>query len=76
MGYKVRVDIDRVLELNEQCSEINGLPFERIIWTKDGNVVEIDRTCYHNWMFSGLSNMAFILSGAYLQPHYRINHFE
>ena len=76
MGYKVRIDIDRVLELNELCSEINDLPFERIIWTQNGKDIEIDRTCYHNWMMRPLSNMAFIISGAHLRPQNRINHFE
>lgn len=76
MGYKVRVDIDRVLELNEQCSEINDFPFERIIWTKDGRDINIDRTCFHNWMMRPLSNMAFIISGAFLRPQNRINHLE
>ena len=76
MNGKVRVDIDKVLSLNEECREINDIPFEDITWTKNGEDLEIDRTIFHNWMFSGLSNMAFILSGAYLKAQYGVWHFE
>ena len=72
----VRVDIDRVLWLNEQCQEINSLQFEDIVWVKDGVEIEIDRTCFHNWMYLGLSNMTFILSGAYKKPQYLLHFSE
>lgn len=73
---EARIDIDKVLSLNEECRVINDLPFEQIIWTKDGKDIEVDRTCFHNWMMNPLSNMAFIISGAYKKPQYLVSNFE
>ena len=77
MNNEVKIAIEDVIRLNEECMEINDLDFGCITWTKDGKDLEIDRTVFHNWMFSGLSNMAFILSGVYLtKPPKRIYHYE
>ena len=76
MDGKIRVAIEDVMRLSEECDDINSIPFEQIIWTENRKDIEIDRTTYRNWMINPLSNMTFIISGAYLREQNRINHFE
>jgi len=76
MNGKIRVAVEDVQRLSQECDDINSIPFEQIIWTEKRKDIEIDRTVFHNWMMRPLSNMAFIISGAYLRPQNRINHLE
>ncbi len=76
MNGKTRVAIEDVMRLSQECEDINSIPFEEIIWTENRKDIEIDRTAYRNWAMNPLSNMTFIISGAYKKPQYLVSNFE
>ena len=56
MDGKIRVALEDVRRLSEECEDINSIPFEQIIWTEERKDIEIDRTVYRNWAMNPLSN--------------------
>ena len=60
---RTKIAIEDVLELWDKVREINDIPFEDIMWTLNGEELDIHRTSFYEWMESGLDNMTFVISG-------------
>ncbi len=65
MARRVRISVERVRELEQQRQQINRLPLGNIIWPEGGRDVEVDGPAMVQFMFSGLSNTDFIMTGSY-----------
>ena len=61
----IRIDITEVQCLQARLAEINKLPFEEIIWYKDGMPLEITPGNLREFKFTGLSNTCFVELGLY-----------
>jgi hypothetical protein len=60
-----RIDIEEVQRLQARLAEINKLPFEEIVWCKNGKPLEIAVAKLYDFKFFGLSNTCFVELGLY-----------
>jgi hypothetical protein len=61
----MKVDINRVLELQRELHEINEVPLDEIEWTLDGKPLAVSARCVAEFRFTGLSNVSFVTTGSY-----------
>jgi len=57
----MRVDIEKVFELQRQRMEYNSVPLKEMEFYKDGVRVEVSKDALEWWEFTGLNNTDFII---------------
>ena len=67
IGKKDCVSVEFVIQMDEFRHEVNKIPFEKIKWYKDGELLEIDAKIIKDFAMTGLNNVDFITSGEYLR---------
>lgn len=65
----MQIDINEVIRHIEWRKGINSIPLEKIEWIKDGQKIQISQEVIDNWKFTGLNNIDFINTGAYLEKN-------
>lgn len=63
--YELVVKVEDVLETHARRASINSVPFDRIVWQKDGQPLVIDDHTKSEWKYMGLTNCCFAEMGAY-----------
>lgn len=61
----MRVDIERIIEISEECKRINKLDFSEIELYENGVRVEIDPKIVEELKYLGLSNFLLLRGGSY-----------
>ncbi len=56
---KIVIQIEEIMEMQKRRKEINSIPFENIIFTKNNIPIEISESKKKKWKFSGLNNTDF-----------------
>ena len=59
----MRVDIERIIELDEERKKINGLQISDIEFHKEGKRIHFEKRLLDDWRFIGMSNVDFITTG-------------
>lgn len=63
----IKVSIEEIIEIDTRRRQINSYPLDKIIFTKEGKVVNIPEELINDWDFTGLNNIGFITSGKYIE---------
>lgn len=61
----IEIAIEEVFCIIAERQAINGLPFCSIVWTENGEPLNIPAKVLKDWPLCGLNNMDFIASGSY-----------
>jgi hypothetical protein len=61
----VRIDIEDVFALRKEMKRINSMPLCEIEWFENGKPIVVSQEKLDEFLFTGLSNMDFILTDAY-----------
>ena len=64
----MRVDIEKVLAMQEERAKINRRFLDSIEWYESGVKVDIPKKMIAEFEYMGLSNMDFITTGFYKGP--------
>lgn len=59
------ITIEEILAIQKRRREINNLPLNQIIWTKNGEPIRPNRKRVKDWELTGLTNIDFVTSGEY-----------
>ena len=61
----VYIAVEDVKALKREIDAINALPFDQIIFTENGEAIEIDEEDRRRWEFIGLNNIDFVTGNHY-----------
>lgn len=59
------IDVNNLLHLKAQLSEINKADFNDLQFYEDGKLIEVPKEWLDDWQYIGLNNTDFITSGFY-----------
>ena len=59
----MRVDIEKILKIEEERAKINRLNFREIEWYENGKKIDIPSRIKSEWETTGLNNVDFVLTG-------------
>jgi len=60
MAKKVEISLEEIREIYKRRAEINDLLFSEIVWTENGEPIEISPATAKNFEFSGFGNFDFV----------------
>lgn len=62
----MRIDIEQVKKMIAERKYLNSLPFREIEWYENDKKLEFEKDFLDDWEFTGLNNIDFISTHAYL----------